>query len=129
MNFCRCMIVIENLDHIKLGTANLNKAIEFYREILDFEVIEQNEEYAIIELDRILLKLSYIPDYKFPDDIKQAYFTISFCLDVDDFTNAVIELEKNNIPIYRGPLPIKGGGEALLIKDPDGHWIELFYRE
>jgi len=125
--FCLIMIVIENLDHISLGTADLEKSIEFYRELLDCEVVEKTDKFALLELDRIIIKLNFIPDYKFP--IKNpAAFTISFNLDVDDFTNAVIELEERKIPIVHGPVPVEGG-EALLIKDPDGHWIELKYRE
>jgi catechol 2,3-dioxygenase-like lactoylglutathione lyase family enzyme len=121
------MVVIENLDHISLGTSNLEKSIAFYSDILDCEVIEKNEKFALLELDRIIIKLNYIPDYKFP--IKNpAAFTISFNLDVDDFTNAIIELEEKKIPIVYGPIPVEGG-ETLLIKDPDGHWIELKYKE
>ncbi|MCS7204836.1 MAG: VOC family protein [Leptospiraceae bacterium] len=121
------MIVIENFDHISLGTANLKKAVEFYREILDCDVLEQNDKYALLEIDRIIIKFNYIPNYKFPIN-NPAGFTISFSLDVDDFTDAIIELEKNSIPIVHGPIPIEGG-ESLLIKDPDGHWIELLYKE
>lgn len=121
------MVVIENLDHISLGTANLKKSLEFYRDILDCEILEETDKYAIIELDRILIKLNLIPNYKFPVT-NPAAFTFSFCLDVDDFTNAIIELEEKNIPIVHGPIPIEGG-ETLLIRDPDGHWIELQYKE
>ncbi len=121
------MIVIENLDHISLGSSNLEKTINFYKELFDCEILEKNEKFALLEVDRIILKLNYIPNYKFPIN-NPAAFTITFSLDVDDFTNAIIELEQLDINIEHGPVPIEGG-ESLLIKDPDGHWIELKYKE
>ncbi len=121
------MIVIENLDHISLGSANLDRTIEFYKDILDSEVLQKTDKFVLMELDRIIIKFNYIPNYKFFIE-NPAAFTISFSLDVDDFTDAIIELEKKNIKIFHGPVPIEGG-ESLLIQDPDGHWIELKYKE
>jgi predicted enzyme related to lactoylglutathione lyase len=47
---------------------------------------------------------------------------------VDDFTDALKELEVKKVEILKGPVMIEGG-EAVLIADPDGNLIELFYNE
>ncbi len=121
------MIVIENLDHISLGSSNLKRSIEFYTEIFGFELIEQTEKSAVLEWEILKLRLNYIPNYKFPINNPIA-MNLSFSMDIDDFTNAVIEFEQKKIPIEIGPIPIDKG-ESLVIRDPDGNWIELFYRE
>ena len=35
------MIVIESIDYIGLTVSNLDNAIEFYKELFDFEVVER----------------------------------------------------------------------------------------
>jgi predicted enzyme related to lactoylglutathione lyase len=52
----------------------------------------------------------------------------SFILDIDDFTEALQEIEANGIKIIAGPNEISGG-ENVLIADPAGNTIELYYQE
>ncbi len=121
------MIVLESLDHISLGSSDLKKSIEFYVDILDFEVAEETDRYAVLQLDHFSLRLNHIDGYTCQQDNPSA-FSLSFTLDVDDFTNAITELEEKKIPIVVGPVVIEGG-ESLIIRDPDGNWIELSYKE
>jgi catechol 2,3-dioxygenase-like lactoylglutathione lyase family enzyme len=121
------MIVLESLDHISLGSSNLKKSIEFYVDVLDFEVAEETDRFAILQLDHFCLRLNHIDGYVCQHENPSA-FSLSFIVDVDDFTNAIAELEEKDIPIVVGPVVIEGG-ESMVIRDPDGNWIELFYRE
>mgnify|MGYP001406950899 CR=1 FL=1 len=121
------MIVLESLDHISLGSSDLKRSIEFYVDILDFEVAEETDRYAILQLDHLSIRLNYIEGYVSQQDNPSA-FALSFILDVDDFTNAITELEEKKVKIVVGPVMIEGG-ESMIIRDPDGSWIELFYKE
>lgn len=121
------MIVLESLDHISLGSSNLKRSIDFYVDVLDFEVAEETDRYAIVQLDHFSLRLNHVDGYSCATENPSA-FSLSFVLDVDDFTNAISELEEKKIPIVIGPVMIEGG-ESMVIRDPDGNWIELFYRE
>lgn len=120
------MIVIESLKHINLPARNVIESVEFYSNFLDFEEVVSDEDSAVISFDdKINIKLIKTDensgDSKFP--------IFSFIMDVDDFTEALQEIESNQIRIVSGPNEISGGGENVLIADPAGNTIELYYQE
>lgn len=121
------MIVIEALDHIKVPASDLEKSLEFYTMVLDFEKIESKstDEYALITFDdKVVIKLVAVESAN-PGDQP----LLSFILDVDDFTEALQDLEKNgDIEIVSGP-NAQDNGENILIKDPAGNILELYYVE
>jgi len=53
---------------------------------------------------------------------------MAFELDVDDFTDALEELESKGVSLLAGPMA-EEGGEAIFITDPDGYRIKLAYKE
>ena len=121
------MILLEGLSHISLGTSNIKRSIEFYQDLLDFEVVEEESNFVILSQDPISIRLNFIEGYV--SSIQNpGESCLSFILDVDDFTNAITELEGNDSNIIEGPVMIEGG-ESILISDPDGNLIELFYKE
>lgn len=120
-------MILEGLHHISLGCSDLGKSIEFYTGVLDFEVMEQGDSFALLHLDPIQVRLNQLDGYR-SRVTNPGEMSISFILDVDDFTDAIQELEEKEIEIINGPVMIEGG-EAILITDPDGNMIELFYRE
>lgn len=90
-------------------------------------MLEESEQHAIVHLDPISLRLNLVEGYQSPVQ-NPGETSLSFVLDVDDFTNAIVELEEREIEVLKGPVAIENG-ESLLISDPDGHFIELFYTE
>ena len=121
------MMLLEGLHHISFGSSDLKRSVEFYTEVLGLEVLEEGEQHVLLSQDPIAIRLNLIPGHK-SKITNPGELSLSFILDVDDFTNAVQELEENDIEILTGPVGIEGG-ESLLIADPDGNLIELFYRE
>ena len=121
------MILVEGLHHISLGSSDLKRSVEFYTEVLDFELLEESENHALVRLDPVALRFNLIGDFTASIENPGEY-SLSFILDVDDFTEAIQELEQREIKIIKGPLLIEGG-ESLLVSDPDGHLLELFYKE
>jgi len=121
------MILLESFHRISLGCGDIQKSVAFYRDILDFEAVEEEETHAVLHLDPLTIRLNFMENFKNPTT-NPAEFSLSFILDVDDFTNAIQELEKNDVEILNGPLAIDNG-ESLLISDPSGNLIELFYQE
>ena len=115
------------MSHISLGSSNLQNSISFYGDILDFEVLEQDTSYTVLRLDPISIRLNQIDGYRSQVQ-NPGHACLTFILDVDDFTKAIQELEEKDIEILQGPVAIEGG-ESILIADPDGNLIELFYKE
>ena len=119
------MIVIEALDHINIAAKDLEKSIEFYTVFLDFECTEKNENEAIITFDEQLkIKLVKSENASTNPDCS----ALSFILDVDDFTEGLQVLETNEITILSGPSETENG-ENVVIADPAGNAIELYYVE
>lgn len=120
-------MILESLHHISMGSSDLQRSIAFYSDVLGFELLEESESYVFLNMDPVRIRLNFIEGYTSP--VKNpGEVSLSFILDVDDFTDAIEELENQEIEIIKGPVMIEGG-ESVLISDPDGNLIELFYKE
>ncbi|MFH0977232.1 MAG: VOC family protein [Spirochaetota bacterium] len=117
------MIVIESINYLGLTVSNLENSIKFYRELFDFEVIENNSGQAFIKEGDIIISLYEAEKLKNPGDTKNR---VSFIVDEDDFEDAVDELKEKEIPIVSGPENIRKG-QSIVFLDPDGNQIELCY--
>ena len=117
------MIVIESISYVGLTVSNLENSIKFYRDLFDFEVIENNSGQAIIKEGDIVISLYEAEKYKSSVDSKNR---VSFLVDEDDFEDAVDELKEKNLPIVSGPENIRKG-QSVVFLDPDGNQIEICY--
>jgi catechol 2,3-dioxygenase-like lactoylglutathione lyase family enzyme len=117
------MIVIESISYLGLTVSNLENSIKFYRDLFDFEVIENNSGQAFIKEGDIIISLNEAEKYKTQGDSKNR---VCFLVDEDDFEDAVDELKEKNIPIVSGPENIRKG-QSIVFLDPDGNQIELCY--
>jgi len=119
------MIVIESMNYFGLTVSNLEKSIKFYKNLFDFEIIDQisNSGQAILKIGDIRICLSEVEDYKNQNDSKSV---VSFYVDEEDFEDALDELDKSEVEIVYGPENIKNGKKVILI-DPDNNKIELSY--
>ncbi|MBN2041420.1 MAG: VOC family protein [Spirochaetes bacterium] len=117
------MIVIESINHMGLTVSNLENSVKFYKDLFDFEVIENNDQQAVIKEGDIILTLYEVGNYKNQESSKNR---VSFAVDEDDFEDAVDELNQKDIPIVFGPENIRKG-QMVVFLDPDGNQIELCY--
>jgi predicted enzyme related to lactoylglutathione lyase len=117
------MIIVEGLDHVNIPVSNLDTSKEFYSELFDFEVEEEDGDAVIMGLDSHklrLVKVSEVNPLPFP--------MMCFVMDVDDFTEAISEMEEKGINIVKGP-ESSSKGEFLIFTDPDKNQIEIFYQQ
>ncbi|EPG64749.1 VOC family protein [Leptospira wolffii] len=122
------MIIVEGIDYIVIPTGDLSASVKFYSELFDFEPVEEKGgDFAIIGLDSVNLKLLNTNGVK--GALSEAKSPVlSFVLDVDDFTEAIVELESKAVQIVRGP-EARDGGEFLHFLDPSGNILEINYKE
>jgi predicted enzyme related to lactoylglutathione lyase len=118
------MIIVEGINHVSLPVTNLAASVKFYSDLFDFEVVDDsNKNFIYMTMDPIQLKLVKVDkienNSKFP--------AISFAMDVDDFTEAIEEIEEKGLKIHSGPEGTDSG-ELVVISDLDGNLIELFYQ-
>ncbi|TGN17134.1 VOC family protein [Leptospira idonii] len=115
------MIIVEGIGHVNIPVSQLEASIEFYREIFDFEVETKKDAEAILSLDSFKIRL-----VKGNVASEQTMPVISFVMDVDDFTEAITELEEKNVKIVKGPESTESG-ESLTFTDPNQNLIEIYY--
>lgn len=119
------MIVIESVNHIGITVSDLDKSIKFYKELFDFDVIENisNSGQAFLKMGDMLISLVEVKDYKSSSDSRNC---ISFYVDEEDFEDAIDEIEDTGIEVVFGPENIRKG-QRIVFADPDGNHIELSY--
>jgi catechol 2,3-dioxygenase-like lactoylglutathione lyase family enzyme len=117
------MIIVEGLDHVNIPVSNLDTSKDFYVDLFDFEVEEEDGDAVIMGLDSHKLRLIKV------DSVDPRPFPlVSFIMDVDDFTEAISEMEAKDIKIVLGPEG-NSKGEYLVFSDPDSNQIEIFYQQ
>lgn len=119
------MIVIESVNHIGITVSDLDKSVKFYKELFDFDVIENisNSGQAFLKMGDILLSLVEVKGYKNSPESKSC---ISFYVDEEDFEDAIDEIDETGIEVVFGPENIRKG-QRIVFADPDGNHIELSY--
>ncbi|MBP7584737.1 MAG: VOC family protein [Spirochaetes bacterium] len=119
------MIVIEALDHIGITVSNLDKSIEFYRDLFDFEIVEKfgDTRQAFLRVGDVMLGLYEVSGYRNQDGTKNH---LSFYVDEEDFDDAMDEINDKGITVVFGPENIRKG-KSVIFLDPDGNQIEICY--
>jgi catechol 2,3-dioxygenase-like lactoylglutathione lyase family enzyme len=120
------MIIIENVNHISFPVSNIEKSLEFYRDVFFFDSVERpaNKSEAFLQIGDMSLRLCETK--KILPASEENY--ICFAIDKQDFEDAIDELEDKEIKILYGPADTSNGKIAILA-DPDGNRIGLSYNE
>ena len=133
------MFEIKDINHVNMVVKDLNKAIQFYCEVLGMENIPRNPKFTLpgawlrrnnaeIHLIRADVATHAPGDLSFPiaaSTDKDISLSRHFSLLVDDTESLVAQLKKFAIPIVFGPIERPGGLVQTYCYDPDGHLIEF----
>lgn len=112
--------------HLQLKVRNLNTAIEFYKTVLGFQVLEQGTNTVYLTHDGTTSMLSLVEQ---PDALSHQGFTglyhIAFLLPTrKDLGNIIQHFIAQNVRVGAGDHDVS---EALYINDPDGNGIEIYW--
>ena len=119
------MIITETIEYVNLPVKELQRATDFYINLFDFELLEKNDDlqFAILSYNDTKIRLIKREDVEYGE-----FPVLSFCIDIDDFSEAIDELEEKEIEIVKGPEVTEDGGEIVYIRDTAGNLLELFYK-
>lgn len=115
--------MINGLDNVYYFVADIKKALEFYRDILGLEVIDQNEHWASISLNGTRLGLHKAQAGEFlKSSEKRAGATVT--LNVGDIERAY-EFYKTKGVRFLGEISKNPWGSQVSFTDPDGNLLDL----
>jgi catechol 2,3-dioxygenase-like lactoylglutathione lyase family enzyme len=119
------------LDHVAFQVSDLEQAIQFYTEQLQFSFVsktineEHGEAFAYLKLQDFSLELLQNMESPLEErDVKEPYCP-HLALGTDNLDELVTYLNEHNIPIVKGPMEIAGMVKWLYIADLDRNVIEF----
>jgi uncharacterized protein len=107
--------------HFEIASPNLERATEFYRELFDWEVgEEQMNGYRLVQTAEGSIGggLLRTPEGVFP------YVTVY--VGVEDLRTSLQKVEELGGKVIVEPMPIPRFGEFAMFQDPDGAMMGLF---
>lgn len=119
------------INHITIRVNDINKAQNFYGDLLGFELVRKmGESMAVYQVGRedtlvlVEAETSYDPSSR---DYRVDHF--GFYVDSPDKVDEMATyLRKKEVTILSGPANRKRG-RFIFISDPDGNMIEIFFEE
>lgn len=117
----------QGLEHIGIKTAHIEKAIQFYTEVLGFELVNRIKprevELVFLKLGDTVIELVEVTDGKvFSDGVVN-----HIALRVKDIFKAVEWLKENSVElIQEEPMPMGEGRYNIFFRGPSGEKIELY---
>ncbi|WP_017974411.1 VOC family protein [Actinopolyspora halophila] len=123
------MISIDRLDHLVLTVADVDRALDFYENILGMEAVTfQGERYAV-RFGQQTIKLHAASDLVEPTATHPVPGSANLCFVTGNVLSEVQEhLRANDVRIEAGPVVRTGSTgpiTSLYLRDPDGNLIEI----
>lgn len=112
--------------HVKINVQNLNRSLQFYKDILGFNILEQTASTAKLTTDG---KTSFLsleqPENVIPKQERTTglYHFAILLPEQKDLANIVVHLVQNGIRFGSSDHLVS---EALYLNDPDGNQIEIY---
>ncbi|SNV60587.1 VOC family protein [Veillonella rodentium] len=116
------------LDHIVITTADINRCIHFYGDIIGMDVVHRDGRYAIY-FGNQKLNIHTKPAEFLPAAANPTNGSLDICFIVDeDISSVKKEIERKGYPIELGPVVrhgARGEMQSIYLRDPDGNLVEL----
>lgn len=119
---------IRRIDHLVITTADLEKCIRFYTEILDMELVEKDGRIALRFGDQKInihrKKAEFLPAAR-----NVVYGSQDLCFIAEgDIRDIRREIEKKGYPVELGIVQrtgALGSMDSIYLRDPDGNLVEV----
>ena len=116
---------VTGMHSIFLFVSDLNRSVNFYRNILEIEPAFQQGKMAGFNVNHVQLLLHADGDVaRVPPGASRGSGT-AFHFDVKDIDKHWEHLNKLNIPLHEKPADQPYGMREFAVKDPDGYEIEF----
>ncbi len=110
------------LGHIEIFATDVEKSLEFYRDILGFEVVAiQGENFAWLKAGEMEFLIRPRQNTLPESGERYQHTPIGLCLYTDDLKGKMEALKSNGLE-FRGD---DGSPDCPTFRDPDGNWFQL----
>lgn len=114
---------VKGFSHVTINVSSLEKSLEFYSETLGMKIIHKGNKDTYLEWGDAWVCLLERPEKQAQSD-NLGVDHVAFFISGNEFDEAVKHLQKNMVPIVRGP-ERRGAGSSVYFLDPDGTQLEL----
>lgn len=115
---------IQGINHLLFSVSNLEKSIEFYRNVFDAKLLVKGRRTAYFDLNGMWLALNLEKDIP-RNEIHESYTHIAFSIAEEDYTKMYEKLKILNVTILPSRPRDEKDKKSLYFTDPDGHKFEF----
>jgi len=123
---------VKKLLHTRMRVSDMERTINFYREVLGLEVVEQKTSprgsqlaFLAVPNSQELIELCSFPG---SGAVQVQEDLVHLAFEVEDLDETIRELQRQGVPITDGPTQSSSGSRFIFIDAPDGYEIELIQR-
>lgn len=115
---------LKGINHITFSVSDLEKSIEFYKNVFGAELQVKGDNLAYFDLNGLWLALNVENDIP-RNEIYQSYTHISFSIDNKDYEEILKRLKVIGVDIKEGRPRNNQEGKSIYFRDLDGHLFEF----